>query len=69
MPITKLKLEDSVCANLGNSRDSPCLQELPESCSEYGWGGGRGSGEVGQVAAEAGVYNQLPLVFGFRELE
>jgi hypothetical protein len=69
LPIAKLKLEDSVGSNLGYCRQPPGLEELSKPSDKCGGGRSCCSSKLGQVAAKAGINDELLLVIGLRELE
>jgi hypothetical protein len=69
LPIAELKLKDTIRAHLRNLGQPSRLEELAQACDEDGRRGGCRSGEVREVAAKAGIDEELLLVVGLGELE
>lgn len=69
LAIAELELEDSVGSHLRNGRQPPGLEIFAQPSDKGGRRRRSGPGEVGQVAAEAIVDQQLLLVIGFGEFE
>ncbi len=67
--VAELELDDAVGADLGDLCDAAGLEELAQAGDELARGGGGGACEVGQVAAEARLDEDLLLAVGLCELE
>jgi hypothetical protein len=64
-----LELEDAIRADLRNGSDSSCLQILAQLCDEAGRRSCGCARIIGEMAAEAGVDEQLLAVVGLVELD
>lgn len=69
LAIAELKFKDTVCADLRDRREPPCLEGLAQACDKGRGSGGGGSCKLGQMAAKASIDDELLLVIRLGELE
>lgn len=69
LSITELKLKDSIGSDLADRGQSSSFQDLSESCDKGRGHAGGGPREIGSVASETNVDEELLLHIGFRKLE